>query len=149
MEDFSARNLESAIALAVHAHRGQRDKAGAPYILHPLRLLARLGHDATEAQRMAAVLHDVVEDTEYTLEKLAASGCPHDVLAALDCLTRRKGESYEQFIERLVPNEVARRVKRADLEDNMDLLRLPAVTSTDVERLARYRVAWNRVVGST
>ena len=81
MDDLSARDLESAIALAVHAHRGQRDKAGAPYILHPLRLLTRLGHDATEVQRMAAVLHDVVEDTEYTLETLAASGCPHEVAA--------------------------------------------------------------------
>jgi predicted metal-dependent TIM-barrel fold hydrolase len=68
---------------------------------------------------MAAVLHEVVEDTEYSLRRLAASGCPQEVLAALDCLTRRKGESYEQFIERLVPNEVARRVKRAGLEDNI------------------------------
>ena len=147
MEELSARDLESAIALAVHAHRGQRDKAGAPYILHPLRLLARLGHDATEAQRMAAVLHDVVEDTEYSLEKLADLHCPREVLDALDCLTRRKEENYEQFIERLLPNEVARRVKRADLEDNMDVLRLPAVTAKDVERLARYRAAWTRVVG--
>jgi hypothetical protein len=144
---LSARTLEDAIALAAHAHRGQRDKVGAPYILHPLRLLFRLGHDATEEQRMAAVLHDVAEDTPFSLDRLRALGCPEPVLSALDCLTRRRDETYEQFIERLLPDPIARRVKRADLEDNMDVLRLPTITAKDAERLARYRAAWQRVVG--
>src|SRR2546430_1088488 len=98
--ELSARTLEDAIALAAHAHKGQRDKVGAPYILHPLRLLFRLGHDATDAQRMAAVLHDVAEDTPYSLVKLRELGCPEDVLAALECLTKREGETYEQFVDR-------------------------------------------------
>lgn len=134
--------LEDAIALAVAAHRGQRDKAHAPYILHPLRVMLRL---EGEAERMAAVLHDVVEDSHYTLEHLREQGYPEPVLEALECLTRREGESYEAFIERLRPNALARRVKLADLEDNMDVRRLETVGSKEAERLARYRAAWSRL----
>lgn len=134
--------LEDAIALAVEAHRGQRDKAGQCYVLHPLRLMLRL---ESEAERMAAVLHDVVEDTPYTLERLRALGYPEEVLAALDCLTRREGETYEAFIERIRPHALARRVKLADLEDNMDVRRLTSISVRDTERLARYRAAWSRL----
>ncbi|SEU14093.1 HD domain-containing protein [Stigmatella erecta] len=134
--------LEDAIALAVEAHRGQRDKAGQSYILHPLRVMMRL---QTEAERMAAILHDVVEDTPYTLERLRALGYPEEVLGALDCLTKREGESYEAFIERLRPHPLARRVKLADLEDNMDVRRLPSVGPREAERLTRYRAAWSRL----
>ena len=134
--------LEDAIALAVEAHRGQRDKAGQTYILHPLRVMLRL---ETDTERMVAVLHDVVEDSAYTLERLRALGYPEEVLGALDCLTKREGEAYEAFIERVRPQALARRVKLADLEDNMDVRRLPAVSAKDVERLARYRAAWERL----
>jgi len=134
--------LEDAIALAVEAHRGQRDKAGQTYILHPLRVMMRL---ETEAERMAAILHDVVEDTPYTLERLRELGYPQEVLTALECLTKREGESYEAFIERVRPHPLARRVKLADLEDNMDVRRLVAVGPKEAERLARYRAAWARL----
>ncbi|MCY1075055.1 GTP pyrophosphokinase [Archangium lansingense] len=134
--------LEDAIALAVEAHRGQRDKAGQTYILHPLRVMMRL---ETETERMVAILHDVVEDSPWTLERLRELGYPEEVLGALDCLTKREGETYEAFIERVLPHPLARRVKRADLEDNMDVRRLPAVTAKDAERLARYRAAWARL----
>jgi (p)ppGpp synthase/HD superfamily hydrolase len=137
--------LEDAIALAVEAHRGQRDKAGQTYILHPLRVMMRLD---TDAERMAAILHDVVEDTPYTLERLRALGYPEEVLGALDCLTKREGETYEAFIERVRPHPLARRVKLADLEDNMDVRRLPTVGPKDAERLARYRAAWTRLKGA-
>jgi (p)ppGpp synthase/HD superfamily hydrolase len=126
----------------VEAHRGQRDKAGQPYILHPLRVMMRLESDA---ERTVAMLHDVVEDTPWTLERLREAGYPEDVLRALDALTRRDGETYEAFIERLRPDALARRVKLADLEDNMDVRRLTAVTPKDAERLARYRAAWSRL----
>jgi (p)ppGpp synthase/HD superfamily hydrolase len=135
-------NLEDALALAVQAHHGQRDKAGQPYILHPLRVMMRL---ESEAERTVALLHDVVEDTPWTLERLRALGYPEGVLAALDALTRREGETYEAFIERLRPDPLARRVKLADLEDNMDVRRLTQVTPEDTERLARYRAAWARL----
>ncbi|MDY7231832.1 GTP pyrophosphokinase [Hyalangium rubrum] len=134
--------LEDAIALAVEAHRGQRDKVGQTYILHPLRVMMRL---ETEAERMAAILHDVVEDTPYTLERLRALGYPEEVLSALECLTKREGETYEAFIERIRPHSLARRVKLADLEDNMDVRRLLVVGPKEAERLARYRAAWARL----
>jgi (p)ppGpp synthase/HD superfamily hydrolase len=138
----SAPTLEDAIALAVEAHRGQRDKSGKTYILHPLRVMMRL---ETDTERMVAILHDVVEDTPWTLERLRGLGYPEEVLSALDCLTKREGETYEAFIERILPHPLARRVKRADLEDNMDVRRLLAFTPRDAERLARYRAAWARL----
>jgi (p)ppGpp synthase/HD superfamily hydrolase len=131
--------LEDAIVLAVQAHQGQRDKAEAPYILHPLRVMLRMRSDV---ERMIAVLHDVVEDTPYTLLDLQQAGYPEQVLEALDCLTRRENETYEEFIERVKANPLARKVKIADLEDNMDIRRISDLQEKDVERLKRYRRAW-------
>ncbi len=136
------RTLEDAIQLAVQAHRGQVEKAGQPYSLHVLRVMLALEGDTA---RMAGVLHDVVEDTPYTLEQLREMGYPSVVLEALNCLTRRSGETYGAFIERIKPNPLARRVKIADLEDNMDLRRLPTVREKDLERLKRYREAWGEL----
>jgi (p)ppGpp synthase/HD superfamily hydrolase len=134
------KTLEDAIALAVEAHRGARDKGGQPYILHPLRLMLRVH---TDAERMAAVLHDVVEDCEaWTLARLRAEGYPEEVVTALDHLTKREGESYEAFVARAALHPVARRVKLADLEDNMDVRRLASVGEREAERLERYRRAW-------
>src|SRR5688572_5180609 len=124
--------IEDAIALAVEAHRGQVDKAGSAYILHPLRVMMRV---QTEHEQMAAILHDVVEDCGRTLDELRGMGYPESVLTALDALTRRDDESYQQFIERAAADPVARRVKLADLEDNMDIRRLDAIGDRDVERL--------------
>ena len=134
--------LEDAIALAVQAHRGQMEKAGQPYILHVLRVMCQL---ETEHERMAGVLHDVVEDTSYTLDDLRRLGYPEPVVVAVDCLTRRTDETYEQFVERAGANPLARRVKLADIEDNMDIRRLPTVTERDMERLNRYSKARARI----
>ncbi|HET6762062.1 MAG TPA: HD domain-containing protein [Longimicrobiaceae bacterium] len=136
--------LHDAIILATRAHRGQTDKAGQPYILHPLRMMARM---ETDAERMAAVLHDVVEDTPWTLEMLTAEGFPEEVVRAVDHLTRREGESYEAFCTRAGADPVARRVKIADLEDNMDVGRIGALTAADTERLIRYHRAWRALTG--
>jgi (p)ppGpp synthase/HD superfamily hydrolase len=132
--------LEGAILLAVQAHQGQKDKAGAPYVLHPLRVMLRMGSDI---EMMVAVLHDVLEDTQYTLLDLQQAGYPEEVLEALDCLTRRENETYEEFIERIKTNPLARRVKIADLEDNMDIRRISDPQEKDMERLKRYRRAWS------
>ncbi len=99
--------LQDAIALAVEAHATQKEKAGWPYILHPLRVMLRL---ETEVERIVGVLHDVVEDTKFTVHDLRIMGYPEEVLAALDCVTKRNGEGYEDFIERAAKNAVARRV---------------------------------------
>ncbi|HEY0735347.1 MAG TPA: HD domain-containing protein [Herpetosiphonaceae bacterium] len=130
--------LGRAIAIAAQAHQEQRDKAGAPYILHPLRMMAQM---RGEDERIVAVLHDLIEDTEWTLDQLRAEGFSDDVLEAIDCLTRRDDESYEAFIERASHNELARKVKLADLEDNMDLRRIAEVTDKDLERLHKYHRA--------
>ncbi len=135
-------DLEEAIRIAVEAHRGQTDKAGTPYILHPLRVMLRM---QTDAERMAAVLHDVVEDTDWTLQRLREAGFPGPVVEAVDHVTRRQDESYEEFTERAGRHPVARRVKVADLEDNMDVRRIGAVTPDDAERLGRYHRAWRRL----
>lgn len=135
-------DLEEAIGIAVQAHRGQKDRAGAPYILHPLRMMFRV---QTEAERMAAVLHDVVEDTEWTLEALRERGFPAEVVDAVDHLTRRDDESYDEFVTRAAAHPVARRVKLADLEDNMDVRRTGTLAEDDVERLSRYLRAWRRL----
>ncbi|MFL5385827.1 MAG: HD domain-containing protein [Longimicrobiaceae bacterium] len=135
-------DLEEAIRIAVEAHRGQKDRAGAPYVLHPLRMMLRV---RTDAERMAAVLHDVVEDTAWTLDDLRARGFPDEVLEAVDRLTRRPGEPYDAVVERAAAHPVARRVKLADLEDNLDLRRLEEVSAEDLERLGRYLLAHRRL----
>jgi hypothetical protein len=130
--------LEDAIRLAVDAHRGQVDKAGAPYVLHPLRLMLSMG---TSPERMAAVLHDVVEDSGITLGELQRLGYPPDVVDAVDALTRREGETYEDFVERAGRSPIARAVKAADLRDNMDLSRIAEPTEKDEQRAEKYRRA--------
>lgn len=134
--------LEDAILLAVQAHRGQVDKARRPLILHALRVMLRLDSDV---ERIVGVLHDVIEETGHTLESLRELSYPEEVLCALECLTKREGETYEQFVERIEANPIARRVKIADLEDNLDLRRLPRLTEEDLERVRKYQNAWLRL----
>ena len=131
--------LEDAIRLAVEAHQGQKDKVGQPYILHPLRVMFRLTSDD---ERMVGVLHDVVEDTKYTFEDLRRMGYPEKILQALDGVTRRDNESYEDFVTRSRKDPISRKVKLADLEDNMDPHRMAGTTYKDMERVIRYRKAW-------
>lgn len=130
--------LERAIVIACGAHEGQLDKAGEPYILHPLRLML---HMATEAERIAAVLHDVVEDSQVTTEDLIAEGFAREIVHAVDALSRRKGEDYMEFVRRASEDPIARRVKQADLEDNLDLTRIRRLTDRDLERAHRYHRA--------
>lgn len=127
--------LERAIAIAATAHVGQVDKAGQPYILHPLRVMLRLD---SPHERMAAVLHDVVEDTSVTLDQLVAEGFPAEVLSAIDALTKRSNETRLQAARRAAVNPLARRVKLADNAENMDLSRIANPTEKDFARLKEY-----------
>ena len=131
-------SLGKAIRIAAQAHEGQRDKAGAPYILHPLRVMMKM---ATETEQITAVLHDVVEDTDWTRERLQQEGFHGEILGALECLTRQDGEDYGKFIERVKRNPLAIKVKIADLEDNLDGSRLNGVTADDAKRLEKYQQA--------
>jgi (p)ppGpp synthase/HD superfamily hydrolase len=134
--------LEDAILLAAKAHFGQKDRAGVPYILHPLRLMFR---QTSDAARIAAVLHDVVEDTPVTLQQLREAGFPEEVVAAVELLTHDPLATYDQYIARLKDNPIARAVKLADLEDNMQLQRVASLTEKDWDRLQRYHRAWKEL----
>ncbi|OFA09049.1 HD domain-containing protein [Duganella phyllosphaerae] len=130
--------VERAIAIAEQQHAGQVDKAGRPYIAHPLRVMKAMSNDA---ERIVAILHDVIEDTDLTLNQLAAEGFPGYVLEALDSVTRRAGETYEAFVARAAKNPIGRRVKYADLQDNADLARIAAPTAADLARTEKYHRA--------
>jgi len=130
--------LERAIVIAATAHEGQTDKAGAPYVLHPLRIMLRM---TTRDERITAVLHDVVEDCDVTLEMLRAEGFSEQVVDAIDSVTKRSGESYDDFVMRAASNPTGRRVKLADLQDNSDLTRIQHPTERDYERVEKYRRA--------
>ena len=129
--------LDEAIILATQAHRNQVDKAGAPYILHPLRVMLT---QADDARRIAAVLHDVPEDSDMTPEFIKER-FGKTIADAIVALTRRDDEDYQTFISRCASNAVARDVKRADIADNLNLSRLPTVSERDLARADKYRRA--------
>lgn len=129
-------NLSLAIQIATEAHDGQVDRGGAPYILHPLRVMLAVKGDR---ERIAAVLHDVAEDCPaWPLERLREQSFSGAVCDALDALTRRKGEPYAEFIERCAADPIALVVKLADLKDNCDLSRIKNPTERDAERVRKY-----------
>lgn len=128
--------LERAIEIAAAAHAGQIDKAGQPYILHPLRVMLRV---STDDERMAAVLHDVVEDTPVTLAQLTEAGFPVEVVEAIEALTKRPGETRMQAAARAALNPIARVVKLADNAENMDLSRIANPTEKDFARVEEYK----------
>jgi hypothetical protein len=130
--------LEKAIAIAAKAHEGQVDKAGAPYVLHPLRMMLK---GATTEVQIAAALHDVVEDSGVSLEDLRAAGFSETVIEAVDSVTRRHEEPYDAFVRRAASNPVGRQVKLLDLEDNSDLSRIANPTERDHQRVEKYRRA--------
>lgn len=127
--------IERAIEIAATAHAGQCDKAGQPYIFHPLRVMLRV--DGAHEQ-MAAVLHDVVEDTSVTLDNLAQEGFPSEVLRAIAALTKLPGETRLEAAARAAADPVARKVKLADNAENMDLSRIPNPTDKDYARCREY-----------
>ena len=132
--------LERAIEIAVDAHKGQVDKAGELYILHPLRVMLACSKGPAQ---IVGVLHDVVEDTDWTSERLRAEGFDEEVLTSLEHVTKRpdEEENYQAFVARAARDRVAREVKMADLRDNMDLTRIAAPAERDYERLKKYEVA--------
>ncbi len=134
--------IEKALQIAAKAHEGQTEKDGQPYILHPLRVMNSV---EGEEAKIAAVLHDVIEDTEITEEDLRREGFSETVLAAVLCLTHRKSEPYADYVVRCKGNDIARRVKLADLEDNARpsraLLR-PDWIEPDLARLQKYVLAY-------
>ncbi len=137
---MSRTNIEDAILLAAQLHKGQLDKAGAPYILHPLRVMLDTTL-ITETERIVAVLHDVVEDCDISLAELREREYSDEVISAISYLTKLSEEEddYDAFIERIRTGpELARKVKLADLKDNADPSRIPNPTARDHKRREKY-----------
>ena len=134
--------LDRAIELAKQHHEGQTDKAGKPYIEHPLRVMSQV---ESEEEKIVAVLHDIVEDTDISLDDLRSEGFSEEVVSAVECLTKQDGENYDSYIERISFNPLAVKIKLADLEDNSDLTRLPEVTDKDLERIEKYDKALEKL----
>jgi (p)ppGpp synthase/HD superfamily hydrolase len=138
--------LERAIEIAAPTHAGHTDKGGAPYILHPLRVMLRV---APGAQQIVAVLHDVVEDSDgkITFDDLAREGFSREVIDGVRAVTKIDGESYEAFIARAALDPVGKAVKLADLAENSDLSRIDRPTQKDLERVEKYRRAMEYLRG--
>lgn len=134
--------LNKAIEIATRTHAGQLDKGGEKYILHLLRVMLSVG---SEIEMICAVLHDVLEDTDITIDFLHEQGFPAQVTCVLRLLTKGAEESYDDFISRLLVNEVACRVKLADLKDNMDLSRIPCPSNLDLARVEKYCASARRI----
>ncbi|OLF08777.1 phosphohydrolase [Actinophytocola xinjiangensis] len=131
--------LDDAIQLARRAHEGQLDKSGRPYIAHPLRVM---GYVSGTHERMTAVLHDVVEDTPVTLADLTSAGCPAEVVAAVEAISKQPDESREQYLERVRANPIALTVKRADIADNLSPDRMVRLDTATQDRLrTKYEAA--------
>ncbi len=133
--------LERAIEISSQAHKGQIDKAGAPYILHPLRVMLAM---ETETERIVAVLHDVVEDSnsKWTFEKLSQEGFSDEIISSLKLLTHEKNEDYFDYINNIKTSPLAVKIKLADLQDNLDITRLSNVDDATIKRLRKYHEAF-------
>jgi (p)ppGpp synthase/HD superfamily hydrolase len=131
--------IEKAILLAFATHSGKKDKGGMPYLLHPLRVM----HDLTTIdEKIVALLHDVIEDGSLNISDLALQGLSRLHLHAIELLTHKPDVTYQDYIRAIKPNGLARRVKLADLTDNMDMERLVEIGPDDLVRLEKYHQAW-------
>lgn len=136
--------LERAIEIARQAHAGQVDKGGADYIGHPLRVMEMC---ETEEEKIVGVLHDVVEDSDWTFEMLEEEGFSYEIMDALRCITKQsEDEDYDAFILRVMTKPLSLKVKLYDLEDNMDLSRLKCITDADLKRYEKYKCVRDRLV---
>lgn len=132
-------NLERAIEIAQEAHKGVKDKGGHDYIHHPIRVMHAMSNDQ---EKIVAILHDVVEDSDWTFERLKEEGFEDSVIESLRCVTKHsEEEDYQEFIKRAATNKIATKVKMADIEDNLDLSRLGTLTEKDLTRIEKYKKA--------
>ncbi|ADE39518.1 HD domain-containing protein [Candidatus Puniceispirillum marinum] len=132
-------NLERAIQIAVEAHAGAKDRGGKAYILHPISVMMRC---ETDEEKIVAILHDVVEDTDWTFEALREEGFTETIIEALKTVTKHsEDEDYDEFVQRSLKNEIGRKVKIADLRENLDVTRIGELTDKDIERINKYKRA--------
>ncbi len=129
---------KKALAMCFEAHRDQVDKSGLPYVFHPFHLAEQMDDEASVC---VALLHDVMEDTDYTVDDIRVLGMPAAVIEALLLLTHDASEPYLDYVARVARNPLAAKVKRADLRHNSDLSRLDEVTDLDRARVEKYQKA--------
>lgn len=132
--------FEKALKIAITAHSGQVDKYGQPYIEHPLRVSQAC---KSEVERIIGILHDVVEDSDYTCDQLREEGFSEDIVVAIDCLSKRDGEDFFDYIDRVKTSPLAIKVKINDLKDNMNITRMDVITDKAVKKLKRYLKAYH------
>lgn len=138
--------LNRAIAIAAMAHDGQFDRAGKPYILHPISVMLRMD---TDEERIVAVLHDTIEDTNITIDELREEGYSEEILAALELLSKESDDvPYMPFIERIKTNALATKVKLGDLAENMRTDRSPITKESDLIRMKKYQEAVDYLTSS-
>ena len=127
-----------ALKLCFEAHKDQIDKSGMPYVFHPFHLAEQMANENTT---IVALLHDVIEDTEYTLDDLRKFGFAEDVLSAISLMTHADDVPYMEYVVKIKTNPIAKAVKLADLKHNSDMSRLDRITQTDEERAKKYKQA--------
>ena len=129
---------KAALKLCFDAHKNQTDKSGMPYVFHPFHLAEEMKDEKTTT---VALLHDVIEDTEYTLDDLKKMGFSEDVLDAILLMTHADGVPYMEYVSQIKKNPIARAVKLADLKHNSDMSRFDKITQRDIERAEKYKKA--------
>lgn len=139
-------STKKAMCLCFEAHKDQTDKSGVPYVFHPFHVAEQMQDETTT---VVALLHDVVEDTDYTLQDLADMGFACEALDALALLTHQKGVPYLEYVARLKVNPIARAVKLADLRHNSDVSRLETVNEAAMKRLEKYSAAIRMLEAAT
>ena len=137
---YEIKDLNKAYEIASMAHKNQKDKGGIEYINHPVAVSMLVG---SLEEKIVALLHDVVEDTHVTLAELKSFGFNDNVIAAIDAISRKAGESTNDYMNRVKNNKLACSVKKADLLHNMDISRLKVVKKKDLERLDKYQYIYN------
>jgi (p)ppGpp synthase/HD superfamily hydrolase len=129
---------KKAMKIAYVAHKDQIDKSGLPYIFHPFHLAEQMND---EYSTCVALLHDAVEDSQYTIQDLIDNGFPMEVIEAIKTLSHNKGTPYFEYIKNIRNNTLSSRVKIEDLKHNSDLTRLNQITEQDLERIEKYKQA--------
>ena len=137
--------FQIALELAVEKHKNQTDKAGNPYILHPLHVMENVN---SKEGKIVAILHDIIEDTDITEDYLFKIGLSKRIVDAVVALTRSEDIDYQEYIKNLSSNPLAKEVKLADLEHNMDLKRLPTLEEKDLERNRKYQIAYHYLINN-
>lgn len=139
-------SFELALEIAIKAHKGQKDKAGKPYILHVLRVTMTVD---TIEEKIVALLHDVIEDSDMTSVELEKHGFPEEIVTAVNILSKSNNISYENYISLIKENSLARTVKIADLKDNMNINRLDIISENDKLRTKKYSKALEILISKT